>query len=246
MSWEPSVRTRHLTVIIGLILAAASALLCFNLARLLSVQIAAKHEKFETLKVPIYNAVQQAIFSRPLEPPQAAIGFDSNVRSLIKSGVSNPKGFAYVALISLDGAVIANSDPQNLAQTYGQPNSRVKSMAGDEGFESLRWYSQLLALWRSDDVYQIENTVSFRNEPFAKVVAGIPASQLREDLWPTIKLSGVFALIIVALCLLTAWMSSDLVLVPLREVIESIEEMEIDVAKSSEARPVNVEMQSIA
>jgi signal transduction histidine kinase len=246
MSWEPSVRTRHLTVIICLILATASALLCFNFARLMSVQIAAKHEKFETLKVPIYNAVQQAIFSRPLEPPQAAISFDSNVRSLIKSGVSNPRGFSYVALLSLDGAVIANSDPQNLAQTYGQPNSKVKPMAGDEGFESGRWYSQLWELWRNDDIYQIENTVSFRNEPFAKVVAGIPASQLREDLWPAIKLSGFFALIIVALCLLTAWISSDLVLVPLREVIESIEEMEIDFAKSSEARPVNVEMQSIA
>ena len=94
MSWEPSVRTRHLTVIIALVLATASALLCFNLARLLSVQVAAKHEKFETLKVPIYYAVQQAIFNRPLEPPHAAIGFDSDVRSLIKSGVSNPKGFA--------------------------------------------------------------------------------------------------------------------------------------------------------
>ncbi|HEU0180418.1 MAG TPA: ATP-binding protein [Blastocatellia bacterium] len=246
MSWELSVRTRHLTVIIALILVTASTLLCFNIARLLSVQVAAKHEKFETLKVPIYYAVQQAIFNRPLEPPHAAIGFDSDVRSLIKSGVSNPKGFAYVALLSLDGAVIANYDPQNLAQTYGQPNSRVKPMSGEEGFESARWYRQLWDLWHSNDVYQIERTVNFRNEPFAKVVAGIPASQFREDLWPAVKLSGVFALIVVGLCLLTAWISSDMVLGPLREAMESIEEMEIESAKSSETRPVNVEMQSIA
>src|SRR5262249_3327719 len=157
--------------------------------------------------------------------------------------VSNPKGFAYVALLSLDGAVIANSDPQNLAQTYGQPNSRVKSLSGDGGFESLRWYRQLWDLWRNDDVYQIENTVSFRNEPFAKLVPGFPASQFREDLWPAIKLSGVFALIIVGLCLLTAWISSDMVLWPLREAMESIEELEIESAKISEPRPVNVEMQ---
>jgi signal transduction histidine kinase len=246
MSWEPSVRTRHLTVIISLILVTASALLCFNLARLLSVQVTAKHDKFEALKVPIHNAVQQAIFSRPLESPQNAIGFDSNVRSLIKAGVSNPKGFTYVALLSLDGAVIANSDPQNLAQTYKQPNSRVKPMAGDEGFESSRWYRQLWDLWSTEDVYQIENTFSFKNEPFAKLVAGIPASQLREDLWPAIKLSGVFALIIVGLCLLTAFISSDMVLWPLRDAMESIEELEIESAKISEPRPVNVEMQSIA
>src|SRR5215510_8567392 len=104
MSWEPSVRTRHLTVIIFLILVTASALLCFNLARLLNAHAAAKHEKFGLLETPIYNAAQQAIFNRPLEDPKSAIGFDPNVRSLIKSGANNPKGFAYVALISLDGA----------------------------------------------------------------------------------------------------------------------------------------------
>jgi len=59
-------------------------------------------------------------------------------------------------------------------------------------------------------------------------------------------MSGVFALIIVGLCLLTAWISSDMVLWPLREAMESIEELEIESAKISEPRPVNVEMQSIA
>src|SRR5262249_13853424 len=164
MSWEPSVRTRNLTVIISLVLVTASAMLCFNLARLLSVQVVAKHDKFETLKAPIHEAVQQAIFSRPLDAPQNAIGFDANGRSVIKAGVSTPKGFAYVALLSLDGAVIANSDPQNLAQTYGQPNSRVKPMAGEVGFESSRWYRQLWELWLNNDVYQVENTFSFKNE----------------------------------------------------------------------------------
>src|SRR5215510_5249436 len=140
MTWEPSVRTRHLTVIIFLILVTASALLCFNLARLLNAHAAAKHEKFDLLKVPIYNAAQQAIFNRPLETPQTAIGFDSNVRSLIKVGANDPKGFSYVALISLDGAVIAYSDPRNLLQTAGQPYSRIKPM---NKFESSRWYNQL-------------------------------------------------------------------------------------------------------
>ena len=243
MSWEPSVRTRHLTVIIFLVLVTASAMLCFNVARLLNAQTAAKHEKFRALEIPIYNAIQQAIFNRPLETPQTAIAFDANVRSLIKAGVNNPKGFAYVALISLDGVVIANSDPQNLAQTAGQPNSRVKLM---KDFAASRWYRQLWDLWRNDNVYEIEKTLSFRNEPFARLVAGAPASQFREDLWPTIKLSVVFASIIAGLCVLTAVMFSNMVLWPLREAMESIEELEIESAKISEPRPVNVEMQSIA
>ncbi len=243
MSWEPSVRTRHLTAIIFLILITAGAMLCFNVERLLNAQIAARQDKFKALEIPIYNAVQQAIFNRPLETPQNAIAFDANVRSLIKSGVSNPKGFSYIALISLDGAVIANSDPQNLAQTAGQPASRVRPM---RDFAEARFYRQLWELWRRDYVYQIEKTVSFRNEPFARLIAGAPASQYREDLWPTIKLSAVFALILAGVCVLAAVISSNVVLSPLREVMESIEELEIESAKSSEPRPVNVEMQSIA
>ena len=243
MSWEPSVRTRHLTVIIFLILVTAGALLCFNLARLLNAHASAKHDKFRVLEIPIYNSVQQAIFNRPLETPQTAISFDSNVRSLIKAGVSNPKDFAYVALISQDGAVIAYSDPQNLLQTTGQPNSRITQMSK---FESSRWYRQLWDLWRNDNVYEMQKGFDFRNKPFASLVAGVPASNFREDLAPTIQLSVIFALIIAGLCLLTAVMSSNLVLWPLREVMESIEELEVESSKISEPRPVNVEMQSIA
>src|SRR5262245_45003074 len=245
MSWEPSVRTRHLTVIIFLILVTAGALLCFNLARLINAHTAAKRDKFGLLEIPVYNAAQQAIFNRPLEDPRTAIGFDSNVRSLIKGGANDSNGFAFVALISPDGAVIANSDPRNLLRGAGQQDSGVKPM-GD--FESARWYRQLWDLWRNDHIYKIEKPFTFgsRNEPFANLIAGVPASSFRADLWPTIKLSVIFASIIAGLCLLTAIMSSNLVLWPLREVMDSIEELEVESSKISEPRPVNVEMQSIA
>ncbi len=242
-SWEPSVRTRHLTVIIFLILVTAGALLCFNLARLLNAHAAAKREKFGLLETPIYNAAQQAIFNRPLENPISAIGFDSNVRSLIEAGVNDPKGFAYVAMISLDGAVIASYDPQKLLQNAGLPHSRIKPM---NQFEASRWYRQLWDLWRNDNVYEIQKTFNFRNEPFARLVVAVPSAHFREDLAPTIKLSIIFASIIAGLCLLTAVMSSNLVLWPLREVMESIEELEAESVKHAEPRPVNVEMQSIA
>ncbi len=243
MSWEPSVRTRHLTVIIFLILVSASALLCFSLARLLNAHTAAKRDKFGVLKTPVFQAAQQAIFSRPLEEPRDAISIDSNVRSLIKGGVADTQAFAYVALISLDGVVIASSDPQKLLESSGQPYSLIAPMTK---FESARWYRQLWDLWRNDHVYEIETPFKFRNEPFARMVAGVSAAQFREDLWPTIKLSMIFAAIIGLLCLLIAVMSSNLVLWPLREVMESIEDLEVESAKISEPRPVNVEMQSIA
>src|SRR5262245_56357974 len=242
MTWEPSVRTRHLTVIIFLILVTASALLCFNLARLLNAHAASKHEKFDLLKAPIYNAAQQAIFNRPLESPQMAIGIDSNVRSLIKVGANDPNGFSYVALIALDGAVIAYSDPHNLLKSAGQPDSKISAMAQ---FESSRWYRQLWDLWRHDHVYEMQNRFDFRNEPFARLVVGVSASNFREDLAPTIKLSGIFASVTDGSWLLTAVVTSNLVRWSLTEVMDSIDELDGESSRISVQRPVNVEMQSI-
>ena len=141
-----------------------------------------------------------------------------------------------MALLSLDGAVIANSGPAKFSSDLQAAQQQGQTDGGDEGFESSRWYHQLWDLWSSEDVYQIENTFSFKNEPFAKLVAGIRASQFREDLWLAIKLSGVFALIIVFLCLLTAFVSSNMLSLA-RGAMESIEEMEIDSAKISRAAP---------
>jgi signal transduction histidine kinase len=252
MSWEPSVRTRHLTVIIFLIIVTASALLCFNLARLLNAHAAAKHEKLKLIESPIFNAAQGAINRHPLESPQKAITLDQEVRMLIKASAydpktsaSHPKNFTYCALVSLDGAVMAQSDPHNLRQNVGGVSDRIKPFGE---FESSRWYRQLWELWRNDYVYEIQSKrdFTFKNEPFARLIAGVPAAHFREDLAPTIKLSFIFASIIAGLCLLTAMMSSNLVLWPLREVMDSIEELEVESTRHTEPRPVNVEMQSIA
>jgi signal transduction histidine kinase len=241
MSWEPSVRTRHLTVIIFLVLLAAGALMCFNLARLLNAHTGAKHEKFSLLADPISYAAQQAIFTRPLEKPEYAIGLDETVRKMIRASTENQeKGFAFCALVSMDGSIIAQSDPQSLLQN---PN-RIKLL---KNLETKRWYNQLLELWRINNVYQIDTTFKLSNQPFARLIAGVPASKFRADLSPVIKLSLIYAAIIGGLCVLTAVLSSNLVLWPLREVMDSIEHLEAEsVLQSAEPHPVNAEMQSIA
>jgi signal transduction histidine kinase len=240
MSWEPSVRTRHLTVIIFLVILATIAFLCFNTARLLNAHTAAKHEKFALLAEPISDSVQQAIFTRPLEKPEYAIGLDKTVRNMIRvSTEDQQKGFAYCALVGMDGAVIAQSDTQHILQNP----QRVKSL---RELEAMRWYAQLHALWRTNTVYQLETTFKLTNQPFAKLIAGVPASRIRTDLAPVIKLSLIYAAIIGGLCILIAVLTSNLVLWPLREVMDSIEHLEAESALQSEPRPVNVEMQSIA
>jgi signal transduction histidine kinase len=223
-----------------LILLAAGALLCFNVARLLNAHTAAKHEKFVLVADPISYAAQQAIFTRPLEKPEYAIGLDETVRKMIHASTDDQqKGFAYCALISMDGAVIAQSDPQRVLEN---PN-RIRPL---KQLEAARWYDQLLELWRTNNVYAIDTTFKLNHQPFARLVAGVPATKLRSDLSPVIKLSLVYALIIAGLCVLTAVLSSNLVLWPLREVMDSIEHLEAESAMQSEPRPVNVEMQSIA
>ena len=239
MSWEPSVRTRHLTVIISLVLIATATLLCFNIARLLNAHTTAKRESFEKIADPLSSFAQRAILTRPLEDQRLAISMDETVRSLIKTNVGEDKDFAYVAIIAADGAVIAQSSPINFTLNSG----KVASM---EYLETARWYKQLWQLWRQDHIYEMNWALNLDNKPFAKIVAGVPSTILRNELSPTIKLSLVFGAIIMGLCVLTALLSAGLVLFPLREVMDSIEQLEAESTVPAEARPVNVEMQSIA
>ncbi|MDX2041579.1 MAG: hypothetical protein SF097_10030 [Acidobacteriota bacterium] len=237
MSWEPSVRTRHLTVIISLVLIATATLLCFNIARLLNAHTTAKLESFEKIADPLSSFAQRAILTRPLEDQRLAISIDDTVRSLIKTNVGEEKEFAYVSIIATDGAVIAQSSPTT------QFAGKIVPM---DHLESARWYKQLWQLWRQDHIYEMSWALNLDNKPFAKIVAGVPAAILRNELSPTVKLSLVFGAIIMGLCVLTALLSAGLVLFPLREVMDSIEQLEAESTVHAESRPVNVEMQSIA
>ncbi len=239
MSWEPSVRTRHLTVIISLVLIATATLLCFNIARLLNAHTTAKREAFQKVADPLSSFAQKAINTHPLEDQRSAISFDENVRTLIKTNVNDTTDFAYAAIVASDGAIIAQSNPINLLRQSG----KVFPM---EQFESARWYKQLWELWRHDNIYEMSWALNLDNKPFANIIAGVPASSLRAELSPTVKLSLVFAAIIMGLCVLTALLSAGLVLFPLREVMDSIEQLEAESTVPAESRPVNAEMQSIA
>ncbi len=239
MSWEPSVRTRHLTVIILLILLITGTLLCFNVARLLNAQTEAKKDAVEKLTDQLFTFSQQAINNFPLEEPQAAIGLDDTVRSLMRASTGENKDFVYCAMISTDGAIIAQSDPLNILQTV----NRIKPL---DQFKTSRWYKQLWQLWSADCVYEATGDISLSNKPFAKVVAGVPASTFRSKLSPTIKLSLILGLILIGLSALTAVLSSNMVLSPLRDVMDSVEQLESESTMNTEPRPVNVEIQSIA
>ncbi|MBK9313179.1 MAG: hypothetical protein IPM55_02855 [Acidobacteria bacterium] len=239
MKWEPSVRTRHLTVIIFLIIVVTGALVCFNIARLLNAQTSSRKDAVERLTDQMYTFAQQAINNRPLEEPKIAIALDDTVRSLIKASTGETKDFIYCALISTDGAIIAQSDPLNLLHSV----SRVRPV---DQLQTGRWYRQLFQLWRYDHVYEMSTTISLSKKPFARLVAGVESSTIRQKLSPSIKLSLIFGLIIASLCTLTAVLSSSLVLWPLREVMDSVEQLEAESAMLAEPRPVNAEMQSIA
>ncbi|MFN0111286.1 MAG: sensor histidine kinase [Blastocatellia bacterium] len=239
MSWEPSVRTRHLTVIISLVLIATATLLCFNIARLLNAHTTAKREAFQKVADPLSSFAQKAINNHPLEDQRSAITIDDAVRTLIKTNAGENSDFAYTAIIASDGDVITQSHPLGLVR----PLHTVVPM---EQFESARWYKQIWDLWRHDNIYEMGWTLNLDNKPFARIITGVPASALRAELSPTVKLSLFFAAIIMGLCVLTALLSAGLVLFPLRDVIDSIEQLEAESIVPAESRPVNAEMQSIA
>jgi signal transduction histidine kinase len=244
MSWEPSVRTRHLAVIFILVILVASALLCFNIASMLNAHIATQENGYfpaaaENFADQLFTFAQRAIYNRPLEEEQVAIGLDEGVRSMIKASTGENKDFVYCAMKSTDGAIIAQSDPLNILQSVG----KIRPI---EELQDARWYKQLWMLYHDDNIYELKSTLRFRNKVFAYIITGVQGSTLRAKISPTIKLSLAVGAIIIGLCLLIALLSSNLVLWPLREVIESIEQLEADSTMQTEPRPVNVEMQSIA
>jgi signal transduction histidine kinase len=221
MHWDPSVRTRHLTVIVSLLLAAASALLCFNLTRLLNAQLAAKHKAIETLADQITLIAQQAILSRPQESAQVTVGQDQALASLVKASVGDRKDFAYCTIVATDGTIIAHADPQDLRR-------QADRLFPFEAFESTLWLKQLFAVWRRADIYELAAPISLSNKPFVNVVVGVSSLALRSELGPSLKL-GLLLLLIVAIGgLIVAIFSVGYVLRPLRDVVTSIEQLEAE------------------
>ncbi len=240
VKWDPSVRTRHLTVTIFLITIVALALLSFYTARYLNGEIRARGESVENLFLDQFNGfAQEAIFTRPLDPPNVSIAIDESVRSLIKASTNERSDLAYCAIIALDGQVLAISDPKKLLED----RNRIKPF--NELLES-RWYSQFWELYRNDYLYEITITFRYGRDPFAKLTVGIPAERIRTRLTPTLKLSLTFSLIVITLAILMALTSSSLVLWPLREVMESIEQLEAESALNSDTRrPETLDMHSM-
>jgi signal transduction histidine kinase len=250
MSWEPSVRTRHLVVIIILVILVTGAFLCFNIASLLNAQIAPKEPDLgyfpaaaESFADQLYTFAQRAIYIRPLEEPQVAIGLDEGVRSMIKASTGKNKDFIYCAIEDREGpirTIIAQSDPLDILQSVG----KVKPI---EELQRARWYKQLWMLYNEENIYELKIPLILSNKrKFADIVTGVQTATLRAKLSPTIKLSLAVGVIIIGVGTLVALLSSNLVLWPLREVMESVEQLEAESTMQTEPRPVNVEMQSIA
>jgi signal transduction histidine kinase len=221
MHWDPSVRTRHLTVIVALLLVAAVTSLCFNLTRLLNLQLAAKHKAIETLADQVTQIAQQTILSHPQESPQVAVSQDAALAALVKSSVGDRKDFVYCTIIAADGTITTQADPQNLRHQ----TDRLFSL---EAFESTLWLKQLVAVWRRNDIYELTAPISLSNKPFVNVIAGVSATALRSELATSFKFGLLFLLIVAVGGLVVALLSSGYVLRPLREIVSSIEQLEAE------------------
>jgi hypothetical protein len=92
LRWDPSVRTRHLAVILALALTAVGALTSFNLTRMLGVRLAARHRAQEALADALYQITQQVILDNPGKDARLLLGttllstlFSTPARDLTRS-----------------------------------------------------------------------------------------------------------------------------------------------------------------
>ncbi len=112
MSWgQPSVRTRHLAVVVAVVLLAVGTLAAFNAWQLMSVDLASRTENARLIAGLLSEFAQQAIDRKPTLDREVAIRDDPSVTSLLNASTSTAGDFDYVAIVSLEGATIKESDP---------------------------------------------------------------------------------------------------------------------------------------
>ena len=241
MRWNPSVRTRHLTICIALVLLSVAALASFALARLVSQQLSAKRRAIETLTDQLTQFAQAAILNR------AALNETPPVVTLLQATTGETKDFAYCLLINKDGQEVAVADPRSARQS----TARIVSF---EALERARWIRLLWNVWRGDYVIEARTPVSLDNQPFLTIVAGIPVAQLRRELAGAVSLILTCAAMLAGLGILVATFSGGFVLRPLRELMKGIEQLEAEANAQAQAetqaemtKPApNQDMQNVA
>ncbi len=98
MKWDPSVRARHLTIIIALVLASAGTLTAFNLSRLLHGTVATARERQKLAADYLAQAAQEAIYRNPQQDFQLTIKEDPTINALLRESSGEEKYFAYLAI----------------------------------------------------------------------------------------------------------------------------------------------------
>ncbi len=225
--WEPSVRTRHLTVIIALSLATVAAMTSFNLSRLVTLRVQDKARSHQALADALFQIAQPEILARPEANALSLLSENEAVRRMLSAVTGPDKDFSYVALISADGTLLAKSDPED----------KLANAAAQQPFEKLSSASSprpLAIVLFTNREYQMRTSIKLGSQPFADVIAGISTVDLRRALRLPLLLGGIFALSVVGLVLLVAVFSSPFVLKPLREVLKSIDQLEAESAVQGE------------
>lgn len=218
LRWDPSVRTRHLAVILALALTALGALTAFNLSRMLGVRLAGRHRAHESLADALYQITQKVILENPGKDSRLLLRGNPAVTALLNASAGPDQEFSYAVLLSADGSLIAE------AETPMHPGTATSL----DQLERASWPKQLVLLAFTSREYEMRSALKLSNRPFAEIVTGVFTSDLRRDLKFPAFLSAVFALTIAGLVLLAALLSSPLVLRPLRELVSSIEQLEAE------------------
>ncbi|MFN7930174.1 MAG: ATP-binding protein [Blastocatellia bacterium] len=103
-----------------------------------------------------------------------------------------------------------------------------------ENLSSKSWLAQWRELQRGVIAqYEITTPLTVNNQPFGRLVVGLPAQTLYNEIAPSLRITLIVAMVAALLSILLAVLLSNLVLRPLREFFGVIEQLEAESASQT-------------
>lgn len=215
-----------ISLLVFLIVAVASIVHLSTTTRLV-LKDAAEKGTFQAQQ--IFSGATRAVAKARRTLPEAALRRDRELRALLEASIGYSPHLVYAMITDRSGKILVHSERSREGQP-ALPRQQIEPLLE---MSSLR---QLRILAHRHQVFETTLPLSLNDRPFGAVRLGLAGSLIWRELSAAVQRSLVLAGLALPLALVVAFILSNLVVVPLRQIAQGVDRMtrgEFDMAFSS-------------